>query len=77
MWKIINKNYLALFRKKFAKNCKKPLAVFGSWGIFLPVAGDGRDDNRRRPLSSGKVKSENENKKFSKKPLTKTKTVVN
>jgi len=30
------------FSRKF---CKKPLAFFSSWGIFLPVAGDDGDDS--------------------------------
>ncbi|MBP3530686.1 MAG: hypothetical protein J6K25_05840 [Thermoguttaceae bacterium] len=25
-----------------------PLALFASWGIFLPVAGNDRDDDKRR-----------------------------
>ena len=33
--------------KLFPKISKKPLALFCSWGIFLPVAGDDRDDDKR------------------------------
>ena len=61
----------------FGKFCKKPLALFSSWGIFFPVAGDDRDDNNSPTAFERKVKSENENKKFRKKLLTKTKTMVN
>ena len=32
----------------FGKISKKPLAVFVSSGIFLPVAGDEPDDDNRR-----------------------------
>jgi hypothetical protein len=51
------------FSRKF---WKKPLAVFLSWGIFLPVAGDDRDNNRRQPLSSGKSKAKTKIKIFEK-----------
>jgi hypothetical protein len=45
---------------------KKPLAVFLSWGIFLPVAGDEPNDDNRRPLSSGKSKAKTKIKNFEK-----------
>ena len=51
------------FSRKF---WKKPLALFSSWGIFLPVAGDDRDDNHRRPLSSGESKAKTKIKIFEK-----------
>ena len=31
----------------FRKFSDLPLALFCSWGIFLPVAGDDRDDDKR------------------------------
>jgi hypothetical protein len=52
--------------KLFPKISKKPLALFCSWGIFLPVAGNDRDDNNRRPLSSGKSKAKTKIKIFQK-----------
>ena len=62
---------------------KKPLALFLSSGIFLPVAGDEPDDDKQdsnlkrvefeKPVGG---ESRNENKKFRKKLLTKTKTVI-
>ena len=65
------------FEKNFRKIPKKPLALFCSSGIFLPVDGNEPDDVNRRFAFERKSRDENENKKFSKKPLTKTKTVVN
>jgi hypothetical protein len=56
-----------LIKKEFLRKfCKKPLAVFLSWGIFLPVAGNNRDDNNRRPPSSGKSKAKTKIKIFQK-----------
>jgi hypothetical protein len=52
-----------IFSRKF---CKNPLALFSSSGIFLPVAGDDRDGNLRRPLSSGKSKAKTKIKIFEK-----------
>ena len=67
----------------FGNFSKLPLAVFLSWGIFLPVAGDEPDDDKRdSKLNESSLKSrraarvENENKKFSKKLLTKTETAL-
>jgi hypothetical protein len=57
--KILQENF-------FGKFWKKPLALFSSWGIFLPVAGDDRDANHRRPLSSGKLKAKTKIKNFEK-----------
>jgi ribosomal protein S20 len=55
--------------KNFFRNfCKKALALFLSWGIFLPVDGNDRDDNRRQPLSSGKSKAKTKIKNFEKSP---------
>jgi len=52
---------------KFSWNFENlPLAVFVSWGIFLPVAGNEPDDDKRRPLSSGKSKAKTKIKNFQK-----------
>ena len=37
----------------FGKNWNFPLALFCSWGIFLPVAGDEPDDGKRRSKLKG------------------------
>ena len=55
--------------KLFPKISKKPLALFCSWGIFLPVDGNEPNDADRRLAFERKVKSENENKNFSEKAL--------
>ncbi len=63
--------------KFLGKFSKKPLAVFVSWGIFLPVDGNEPNDADRRFAFERKSQGENENKNFSKKLLTKTKTALN
>ncbi len=53
-----------------------PLALFCSSGIFYLSLVISPAMTNAGSLSSGKVKSENGNKKFSKKLLTKTKTAL-
>ncbi|MBQ2790292.1 MAG: hypothetical protein IJE97_11710, partial [Thermoguttaceae bacterium] len=46
-------------KKNFFGNFSKlPLALLGSWGIFLPVAGDEPDDDKRdSKLNESSLKS--------------------